>query len=184
MVRRVPLLLLVAVTVAVVTLAGFVLAGRPALSRARDKVDAQWSALREPLALRYLQLEHLVTESRKALGPGEDRTPLSDARQALVRWQRLRVDSHPSVNDEVFAANSLEATATRVKSLIADTSRLHDAPPVRDAQNAFDGTDVTEARKTYDAAVREYERARHGLVRRMAVALLGYKSRPLLEPDA
>jgi len=163
-------LVLVAVVVAMVTI-------RPDQSDARDRVDRAWAPLRAPLVARYQALGGVVQALDGAGARG--RTVTADLAAALARWQRLaRVDDPGS---QAPLANDLEALAARVKANVAASDRLNADAAIKASLSVFDRVVVSPPTvEAYNRAVRAYQHARTGTIRRLVADLLGYDGRPQL----
>jgi len=174
------------VIVAVVAIVGVVAAGvliGPDIAKARDRVDARWTRLREPLATRYQALRAVATAMHDA-GAG-DRAVTVDLDQALARWEKLALigRAHADAAKETTTANELEALARRLEANIARSDLLVTNTALGAAFLAFDQT-YAEAFvpniDAYNQAVRRYERERSGALHRLVAGVLGYEARPLL----
>jgi hypothetical protein len=172
-------LVLVVLLIAAVIAAGALMT--PDLSDARDRVDARWTPLREPLDARYQALAALSAALHDA-GAGE-RAVVVEIDAVFVRWQDLLVigPSRADAAREATTANELESLARRVRANIAGSDRLSANEAVLAAVTAFDLTPpAAPIIDAYNRAVRRYERERSGSVKRLLASLLGYESRPVL----
>jgi hypothetical protein len=102
-----------------------------------------------------------------------------DLTATLTRWQRLaRVDDPGS---QAPLANDLEALAARVKANVSASDRLNADPAIKAALSAFDGVVVSPPTvDAYNRAVRAYQHARTGTIRRLVADVLGFDARPQL----
>jgi hypothetical protein len=158
--------------VALVVLVGggiLALTARPDLDRARNDVESRWQALRPALDARYELLAQANQEAKTAGGPERDVVRSIDA--ALAKWRR---DRNGPVATQVDDANVLEGLGRRLTATVNASPRLmaSDAVVLRTAQ--FEDAEVPEQARSFNAAVRDYEDARGGSVRRPIAGLLGF----------
>jgi hypothetical protein len=181
MARRLRWIVLVAVVLVVIAAVLAVLLVRPGLQDARDRVDATWTPLRHPLAVRYIALAR-VGQALQAAGAG-GRTVTRDLDAALGRWAALA--RHPDRDDdpaaEATAADLLEALARRVHANVSASDKLKANTPLLTALQAYDQALAPPvAVRVYNRAVRAYEHKRTGTVAHVVAGVLGYDSRPVL----
>ena len=180
--RRARWLMVIAVLVVVLgAIVAVVVTVQPALSDDRDRVDAQYRAVRPSLVTRYQALDG-VAAALIAAGAG-DRAATKDLQAALGRWSTLarRPVEQAEAGPEATAANELEALARRVRANIAASPKLQGVPPVTAAMGAFDQAVVSPpVLDAYNQAVRAYENERDGTVNRLVAKVLGFDSRPQL----
>jgi hypothetical protein len=175
--RRLVWLALAVVAVVVVLVVIAVLTTQPDLSDRRDQVDRAWTPLRAPLVARYQTLGG-VLEALDA-GGGQGRTVTKDLAATLSQWQRLaRVDDPAS---QAPLANDLEGLAARVQANVAASDRLNQNATIKSALDAFHRAVVSPpAVAAYNRAVRAYQHARTGTIRRPVADVLGFDARPQL----
>jgi len=179
--RRLRWILLVLVLLMVGGVVAAALLVRPDLVDARDRVDATWAPLRDPLATRYEALGGVATALTTA-GAG-DRAATKDLSAELARWQAfaLRGPKHTDPGAEATTADELEALARRARANVAASGRLSGDPGIAAAFAAFDQAVVAPgAVKAYNRAVRAYEGARTGTIKALVAGALGYDARPVL----
>jgi hypothetical protein len=184
MARRVRRLAVVVLLLLIAGAVALVLTTRPQLEDHRDDVDRAWTPLRAPIALpaRYERLAAVHAEMTTA-GAG-DRAVTRELGTSLARWDRLRraPDGDADADAEATTADELEGLATRLNAVVLSSDRLKGVESLNRTIAEFQGTapPLLPAVKTYNAAVQEYEDTRNGLLRRPAVDLFGYESRPQL----
>jgi len=174
----IPLLLVVVVASA----AAAYLLVQPDLSDSRDRVDAEWTPLRAPLAARYEALG-VLTQSLVDAGAA-DRAVTEDLRSTLQRWDRfvLRGPTHTDPGTEATIANDLEALGRRVRANIAASARLSTNQAITEALGAFDLAVVPPPLvEAYNAAVRDYQKARGGTIDAVVADVLAFDPRPILQ---
>ena len=177
--RRVVLLFLLVIVLLAGAAAAMVATARPGLDDDRTAVDARWASLRGPLAVRYGGLDQVATALAGA-GAGE-RTYTTDLAEELAIWDELAAERDPDPGAEANAANRLEGLAARTRANVARSVRLGRDPAVTQAFAAFDGALVPTADvRAYNRAVRDYQAARTGTLKRLPANLLGYDARPVL----
>jgi hypothetical protein len=179
--RRARLVLALVVVLVAVAIGASILLVRPDLADAADRADTRWTPLRAPLIARYEALG-VVAQTLHAAGAAE-RAVTKELDETLARWSKLalRGDEHTDPVVETTVANELEALARRVRSNIAGSARLAPNTTLTNAMAAFDQVIPTPpAVIAYNRAVRAYEDAREGAVKRIVAGLLGYESRPQL----
>jgi hypothetical protein len=177
-IRRIVLPVLVLVLAGGVAL---VLTARPRLEHDRGRVDTRWTALRDPLAVRYEKLGVLNAAFRDAVGRDRDVTKELD--HTLASWKRMRAarNDRADIEAEARTANDLEGLAARVGVAVERSDRLKTVPALGDALTGFrTAVPPAPAVKAYNDVVRGYQSARDELLRRPVARLLGYKARPLL----
>jgi O-acetyl-ADP-ribose deacetylase (regulator of RNase III) len=157
----------------VVLVGGGVLAltARSDLKSARATVNSRWQALRPALETRYALLAAANTATGAAGGPERDIVRSIDT--ALTDWQRDKTASVPTQIDD---ANALEALGRRLTTTVTASARLKALPAVMTAATNFGKATVPESARTFNRAVRDFEDARGGSVRRPIANLLGYDS--------
>jgi hypothetical protein len=180
--RRVRWLVIVAVVAVLAVIAAGALIS-PKIGDARDQVDARWTPLRSSLKPRYEALRALASVMHDA-GAGE-RAVTQDLDTVLGRWFNLSLKgpTHSDAGREAETANELEALARRLEANIDGSDRLSLNETVKAAVLAFHEAfpeDLIADEKSYNRAVRAYERERSGAIKRLVAAVLGYDSRPLL----
>lgn len=179
--RRVRWLIVIALVLVVAGAIAAVLTVQPALSDARDRVDARWSAIRQPLVDRYIALGG-VAQTLKDAGEA-NRSVTKDLDAALDRWSKLalRGAEHTDPGVEASTANELEALARRVRANILASDRLKTNTVLGTALGAFDQSVVSPPGvKAYNAGVRRYEDEREGAIHHLVASILGYKERAQL----
>jgi len=162
------------IVVALVVLVGgglIALTSRPDLKNSRDDVDARWVVLRPALDSRYALLAEANDAVRSAGGP--EREIVTGIDTALREW---RDDKRASVPTQVDDANALEALGRRLATSVTTSSRLNATREVTQPTNRFRGATVPVTANAFNRAVRDYEGARGGSLRRPIAALLGYRS--------
>lgn len=155
---------------------------QPDLADRRDRVDAEWSPLRSPLAARYAALGAL-TQSLVDAGAA-DRAVVESLTATLASWDRLalRGPKHTNPGAEARIANDLEALGRRVRANIAASARLNTNPAVTAALGAFDVAVVPPPLvQAYNRAVREYQDARNGTIDSLVASALAFDARPILQ---
>jgi hypothetical protein len=181
MVRWVPRLAVVVVTLLVAATVALVLASRPKLEDDRDRAAERWTPLRGPLAERYDELDGVLDELRAA-GGGE-RDVARELDRSLRRWNELRDTSNADADTDAEArtANELEGLAGRVRATVAASARLGDAQPLQEALDAFALAAPPEtAVSAYNDAARHYQETRESLRYGTVARVLGYDARPAL----
>jgi uncharacterized membrane protein len=184
--RRFRWLFLVVLVLLVAGVAGALLLVRPDLSDARDRVDATWTPLRQPLVTRYTALAGVDTAIKTAGGSG--RTVIRDLDRTLAEWQRSAnvPDARADAGNEATLANSLEALARRALANVTCKScsdKLKTNKDITAAFAAFDQAVLPAAAITrYNAAVKDYESQREGTIHHFVAAILGFDARPRLVP--
>jgi hypothetical protein len=153
-----------------------VLTSRPDLENARDDVNARWRALRPGLDQRYALLAQANAATKTAGGP--ERNLVNDVEQALVSW---RADKTKSVDTQVDDANELEALGRRLTNTVDQSARLQAIPTVVTRAGQFDQAQLPVSATGFNQAVRDYENARGGSLRRPVASLLGYPSMTSLD---
>jgi hypothetical protein len=164
------------VVVALVVIVGgllLALTARGDLNRTQDDVEARWKVLRPALDQRYELLRAANDATRAAGGPEREITTSIDA--ALADWQRSRT---ASVTGQVENANTLELLGRRLTTSVAASTRLQAQQEVVAPVNRFAAATVPASADAYNRAVRSYEDARGGSLRRPVVGLMGYDSIP------
>jgi hypothetical protein len=159
----------------VVVVGGLLLAltARPDLNRTQDDVEARWKTLRPALDQRYELLRAASDATRAAGGPERDITTSIDT--ALSDWRRSRT---ASVTGQVENANTLEALGRRLVTTVEASGRLQAQKAVVTPVNRLAGATVPASAEAFNRAVRDYEDARGGSLRRPVVGLMGYDSIP------
>jgi hypothetical protein len=159
----------------VVVVGGLLLAltARGDLNRTQDDLEARWKALRPALDQRYELLGAANDATRAAGGPERNITTTIDA--ALSDWRRSRT---ASVTAQAENANTLESLGRRLTTSVAASTRLQSQQAVVTPVNRFAGATVPASAEAYNRAVRAYEDARGGSLRRPVVGLMGYDSIP------
>jgi hypothetical protein len=155
---------------------------QPDLADARDRVDATWSPLRDPLNARYQALG-VVAQALVDAGAG-DRAVTKDLTATLQRWNRfaLRGPKHSDLGAEAAIADDLEALGRRTRANIAASARIGANQAVQDALNAFDLAVVPPPLvKGYNRAVRAYQDTRSGTVNSLVAKVLAFDARPVLQ---
>jgi hypothetical protein len=179
--RRIRRVVIVVVVLVIAGAVAAVLLARPDLANARDRVDARWLALREPLAKRYTALNG-VAQALHTAGATE-RAVTRDLDAALAHWNKLALHgpAHSDPGGEATTANELEALARRVRANYVASGKLSADPGLKAAIDAFDLAVVSPAKvMAYNTAVRHYEDTRSGIVQRVVAGVLGYESRSVL----
>ena len=174
----IPLLLVMVVASAA---AAYVLV-QPDLADGRDRVDAAWTPLRDPLNTRYQALG-VVAQALVDAGAG-DRAVTKDLTATAQRWSRfaLRGPKHTDLAAEAVIANELEALARRTRANIGASARLGANPALQDALNTFDLAVVPPPLvQAYNRAVRAYQGARSGTIDSLVAKVLAYDARPVLQ---
>jgi hypothetical protein len=175
--RRLLWLALAVVAVVVVLAVVAALTTQPDLSDHRDQVDRAWAPLRAPLVMRYQALGAVLVALDGAGAQG--RTVTKDLTAALTRWQRVARVDDPATQAPL--ANDLEALAARAQANVAASDRLNANATVSAALQAFHKTLVNPpAVAAYNRAVRSYQHARTGTIRRLVADALGFDARPQL----
>lgn len=176
--RRVRWLIVIAIVLLVVGAIAAVLTVQPKLSDARDRVDARWSAVRQPLLARYTALGGVAKALTDA---GEaNRSVTKDLDAALARWSKLalRGAEHTDPGVEASTANELEALMRRARANVVGSDRLKANPTILAAITAFDQAVIPPPDvKAYNAAVRRYEDEREGAIHHLVATVLGYDTR-------
>jgi len=171
--RLVRRILLLALALVVAAAAGYTLVARSQLERARDDVEASWSALAEPLDARYALLGAVTAAIGDTGGPAA--ALVSDVDDALERWRSARRGNAP-VDAQVDAANRLEGLGRRLAATVRASVRLSGRPEVVAALDAYAGAPVPEQAAAYDAAARRYADERSSSARRLVAQVLGYEA--------
>jgi hypothetical protein len=160
--------------VALVVLVGggiLALTARPDLENARSEMNARWRALRGALDQRYQLLQNANDATRTAGGPERNIVRAIDS--ALTDWRRSRTASVPA---QVADANALEGLGRRLTTTVNASTRLQGVPEVVTPTNRFRDANVPESARAFNRAVRDYEDARGGSLRRPIAGLMGYDS--------
>ena len=176
--RRLGWLALALVVLVIIAGVVAVVAVRPSVNDARDRVDRAWTPLQAPLDARYQDL----AEVRAALDAGgqANRTVTQDLTAALHQWQQVARANDPAV--QVPSANGLEALVARLKVNLVASPRLQSLPPLQAALDAFNQAVVNPPGvRSFNNAVDAYQRARTGTVKRLVADTFGYGARPQLE---
>ena len=179
--RRVALLVVVALTVSAVAASATAVAlgSRADLSSSRRRVDVAWLALRPSLSARYHSLGQAAGLARDRLNAS--RTVFDDIGKAVNDW--AGTERWPTER-QVAAAAHLEGLVARLSATVATTPRLRAAADVAAAMRPLEETDTAQTGAPYNAAVREYQKARGGFPRSLVAGALGYEDRRTLEVPA
>ncbi len=156
-----------------------VVTGQPALSDARESVDARWAELRGPLRERYLKLD--AARQAFAASGGADRDVVRDLDSTLRRWNELVAASPHDADEaaEAELANRLEAAGARLVANV-NVDRFRGNAAVTTPLAAFQSAGPTpELRQAYNRAVRRYEDDRNQLLRRPVALAFGFDPRSL-----
>jgi hypothetical protein len=156
-----------------------VLTSRPDLQNARDDVNTRWRAVRPGLEQRYALLAQANAATKRAGGP--ERDLVSEIERSLARWH---ADTSKSVDVQVDDANELEALGRRLTNTVGNSARLQALPAVVTSSARFGASDPPVAANGFNKAVRDYEDARGGSLRRPVASLLGFSSISSLDVPA
>jgi hypothetical protein len=179
--RRVRWLVVILVALLVAGAGAAAVLVQPDLADARDRVDATWTPLREPLAARYVALGG-VAQALTDAGAGE-RAVTKDLNAALARWAKLalRGAQHTDADVEATTANELEALARRTRANVAASAKLSTNPALTAAIAKFDQVIApAPAVVAYNRTVRAYQDQREGTINGLVAGALGYEARPEL----
>ncbi len=155
------------------------LTSRSDLESSNDDVNARWGALRTGLDQRYALLAQANAATKQAGGPERDLVDAID--RALARW---RADKTKPVDAQVDDTNELEALGRRLTNMVEHSARLQANAPVVTAASNFGDARPPVAATAFNRAVREYEDARGGSLRRPIASLLGYSSITSLDVES
>ncbi len=179
MTRRVRRLLLVLVVLLLGVAVAVVLVGRSKLDDSSSQVDAAWTPLRAPLAVRYLRLAAVANAFRDVAG--DDRTVIRDLDRLLDEWGKERNAEDPDPATEVATANGLEGAARRVIVTNESLPRLKANEPLQAAIREFTNSAVpAPAVAAYGRAVRDYQDTIDATFWGPAARIFGYDTRPVL----
>jgi hypothetical protein len=179
MTRRVRRAALVIVVLLLAGVAALLFVGRSRLDDARTKVDDTWKPVRTPLAQRYFTLAAVDTAFRDA-GAG-DRAAARDLKRLLDQWGRQQNADEVDADAEAETANRLEGVARRIVAAYNASARLKEKEALVAAIEGFQTATVpSPALTVYNAAVRDYQETRDGVLWAPAAELFGYDSRPVL----
>jgi hypothetical protein len=175
--RRLRWVLLALVVLLVAGAVVTVVTTRPDMSDARDQVDRAWTPLRPPLVARYEALAGV--EGALASNGAAHRSVTVDLASTLRRWQEIARVDDPA--HQAPLANDLEALAARVKANVASSALLRGNAAINQALAGFDAKVVNPpAVAAYNQAVRAYQHARTGTLRRLVADVFGFDARPQL----
>jgi hypothetical protein len=172
-VRRAVLAIVLVVLIGAVIIA---LTARSDLQSSRSDVNDRWRALRPALVDRYRTLATANDAVRAAGGPERDLVGTID--RALAAWTQ---DANAAVTTQVDDANALEAAGRRLVVTVNASSRLKAMTNVMRPVNAFAKATMPEQARSFNGAVRDFEDARGGSVRRPIAGLMGYDAIPSLD---
>jgi hypothetical protein len=175
--RRLPWILAVLVVLVVGGAIALVLVQKPALDDARNAVDARWSALHDPLVVRYEKLD--AAQAALIAAGGGDRTVSKDLTRALTAWKKAVADGDPG--SQADAANDLEGQGERLAANVYVSPRLREVKALTDAISEFSAAAPPRPLiAAYNRAVRAYEDDRNDLLRKPVARVFGYDARPVL----
>src|SRR3954452_1687209 len=147
------------------------LTARPDLQRGRSDVEDRWRTLRTALDTRY-ELLAAANAATQAQG-GPEREIVTQVNTALSRW---RGDARAPVTRQIEDANTLEALGRRLTTTVTASARLKSLTTVTTPTNRFRDAAFPVSATGFNRAVRDYEDARGGSLRRPIAGLLGYDS--------
>ena len=176
-----PRTLLTVVIVAVLAgaLAFAVILPRRTLTTKRDAADTAFEALRPSLDARYATVPSVLT-ALDAAGL-RDRTPTRDLRDALARWTAAAKGADPTALTD--AANRVEGDVARTRALAGTAPPGAAVAALTAAYVQYDGAlPAANLVAANTEAVRAYDAARRGVLRRVAVAVGGFEARPVYLP--
>jgi hypothetical protein len=176
-VRFVVPLVIVAVLVAA---ASSVLATRPGIDDAHNKVDASWNALAAELGQRYSLLAN--ADERLGALPGPVAAIALEVDAAITRWQGRRGTA--PVDEQVAAANTLEALGRRLVVTAAASPAVANDAAAKQALAEYLADQSFAQAGAFNAAVAAYEAERRGPVRRLVASVFGNGSIPAFAAPA
>ena len=162
------------IVIALVLLVGggiLALTSRSDLQNARDDVNTRWRSVRPGLEQRYALLQQANAATKRAGGP--ERELVSEIERSLAIW---RADRSKPVDVQVDDANELEALGRRLTNTVDNSARLQALPAVVTSSGKFDDSEPPVAANGFNKAVRDYEDARGGSLRRPIASVLGFAS--------
>jgi hypothetical protein len=159
-----------------------VFTSRPALDDARKETETAWAPLVEPLDARYAQLTALVSQLETVVAAtGVQNENIPALKGSIAQWDE--VADGDDAQDQVEAANAVEARVGQVRMVVLSSASLGQVAPIQQALAAFDAAQPpAEDVAAYNEAVRKYQRTREEALRRPVAGLLGYGAIPTFEP--
>ncbi|MEY4008105.1 MAG: hypothetical protein RLZZ467_1172 [Gemmatimonadota bacterium] len=173
------LLIVVIVALLLGALAFAVILPRRTLTQRRDAADAAFVALRPSLDARYATVPSILTALDT--GGARDRTPTRALRTSLARWTAAARGTDATTLTD--AANRVEGDVARTRALVGATPTLSTIGALTAAYTAYDlALPAATLVDANTAAVRDYDAARRGVLRRIAASAGGFEARPVYLP--
>jgi len=173
--------ILLPLVIVLVVVAGVVaiLSARPDQQGAKRDVERAWAPLSTDLTHHFVLL---AAADQKVLAlSGPVRELADDVRLALDQWRAAA--SRKNVDEQVRAANALEAVARRLVAAARVSDRVNKDAATKSAVDKFAKDTVSGDRvRAFNAAVGTYARERRGPLRSVVASFLGNHDIPAFEP--
>lgn len=171
-----------AVLLIVVVLAGSLVSTYNSLVRLSESTDNAWAEVQNQLQRRYDLIPNLV-ETVKGFARQEQQV-LGRIADARASWQQARQTG--SVDQQIAAANQTESALSRLLVIVENYPELRSSEQFTGLRDELAGTEnrLAVARNRYNEQVRQYNQTVKSFPTVIVARLFGYQDRPYFQPPA